>query len=647
MSNIEYPKPHDYPHISPFRFWCQKVLPLVYDDSLSYYELLCKVVEQLNKTAKDLNSMGEDITTLYNFVNNYFKNLDVQTEINNKLDEMAQNGKLTALLEPIIPPIITDWLTEHVEPTSPVVDSTLTIRNAAADAYIAGYGVLPFLTGQIDENTDFDANNCEQNRIYRFVNAVKATNLPRGNTGTLFYFSGDISNRDKTTHNFSTQVYYDYRSENYYIRECYSNSWTNWTICTPTAICRALGNDSEITDANNAPSNSLLALFDIDVLNVPSNFGTLMTLSPLNYGKEITASNNYTIQIFMDSKNVMYYRSYFNKKWTEWVRLVVPNEFKILRTMGHTSTLTDANNAQPNTIYAIYGVEVSNLPEQYGTLITFAGQTYGEEATASNNYTSQFFIGYKSGLYSRGYFAGNWTEWVHHSKSSDKISFYGKKVVLGGDSITHGVGGSDFAQNGETIITTSYRTYKRNPDGYCWANLFANLLTTQYSCTVINNACTGTTSTFWKNHIAELVPSDADIFILTIGTNDRNNTQPLTAKTTLNTNLTNIKNYCERNGITFIVFSPIPASETNENNGEHPTHCWQINEFIKETCNYNGILYHDLYNECYKFYFNKGENIGTYVDGLHPNDLMYYNMYFMYCWMLDVSPIIPVISKPE
>lgn len=30
------------------RFWCNKVLPLVYDDSLSYYELLCKVVKKLN-----------------------------------------------------------------------------------------------------------------------------------------------------------------------------------------------------------------------------------------------------------------------------------------------------------------------------------------------------------------------------------------------------------------------------------------------------------------------------------------------------------------------------------------------------------------------------------------------------------------------
>lgn len=37
------------PELNTFRFWCQKVLPLVYDDSLSYYEVLCKVVDYINQ----------------------------------------------------------------------------------------------------------------------------------------------------------------------------------------------------------------------------------------------------------------------------------------------------------------------------------------------------------------------------------------------------------------------------------------------------------------------------------------------------------------------------------------------------------------------------------------------------------------------
>ena len=91
-----------------FRFWCQKVLPLVYDDSLSYYELLCKVVNYLNNTMADVNTLGTDVDNinkaynqLQNYVNAYFSTLDVQTEINNKLDTMAQDGSLSALIQPL------------------------------------------------------------------------------------------------------------------------------------------------------------------------------------------------------------------------------------------------------------------------------------------------------------------------------------------------------------------------------------------------------------------------------------------------------------------------------------------------------------------------------------------------------------------
>ena len=90
--------------VDSFRFWCQKVLPLVYDDSLSYYELLCKVVDYLNNTINDVNILGTDVDNLnkafiqlQGYVNDYFTTLDVQQEINKKLDEMANDGTLLAL----------------------------------------------------------------------------------------------------------------------------------------------------------------------------------------------------------------------------------------------------------------------------------------------------------------------------------------------------------------------------------------------------------------------------------------------------------------------------------------------------------------------------------------------------------------------
>lgn len=50
--------------MSPFRFWCQKVLPAVYDDSLSYYELLCKVSDYINQLIEVTNTQSDAITEL-------------------------------------------------------------------------------------------------------------------------------------------------------------------------------------------------------------------------------------------------------------------------------------------------------------------------------------------------------------------------------------------------------------------------------------------------------------------------------------------------------------------------------------------------------------------------------------------------------
>lgn len=98
------PALEDYTNQRPFRFWCQKVLPLVYDDSISYYELLNKVVHYLNNVIKDVSAMGGNINDLLdafiklqNYVNYYFDNLDIQSEVNNIIDRMIKDGTFSAL----------------------------------------------------------------------------------------------------------------------------------------------------------------------------------------------------------------------------------------------------------------------------------------------------------------------------------------------------------------------------------------------------------------------------------------------------------------------------------------------------------------------------------------------------------------------
>lgn len=65
--------------LETFRFWCFKVLPLVYDDSLSYYEILCKVVDYINKLIEQDKVFGGEIEKLkqeISVVQNWIKNFD-------------------------------------------------------------------------------------------------------------------------------------------------------------------------------------------------------------------------------------------------------------------------------------------------------------------------------------------------------------------------------------------------------------------------------------------------------------------------------------------------------------------------------------------------------------------------------------------
>ena len=91
--------------LKPFKAWFQKTLPLVYDDSLTYQELLYKLIAKINEVVESQNQTNENFDELYalfiqlkEYVDNYFKNLDVQEEINNKLDEMVADGTLDKII---------------------------------------------------------------------------------------------------------------------------------------------------------------------------------------------------------------------------------------------------------------------------------------------------------------------------------------------------------------------------------------------------------------------------------------------------------------------------------------------------------------------------------------------------------------------
>ena len=73
------------------------------------------------------------------FIDNYFENLDVSEEVLAAMRLMASTGELNTIMDPVIADETADWLAAHItQPTTPAIDSSLTVAGAAADAKAAG-----------------------------------------------------------------------------------------------------------------------------------------------------------------------------------------------------------------------------------------------------------------------------------------------------------------------------------------------------------------------------------------------------------------------------------------------------------------------------------------------------------------------------
>ena len=94
--------------LPPFKNFCMTIgeLPASYLETMSYYESLLwftkylkeTVIPTINNNAEAVSELQDLFVKLQNYVNNYFDNLDVQEEINNKLDEMVEDGTLQNIL---------------------------------------------------------------------------------------------------------------------------------------------------------------------------------------------------------------------------------------------------------------------------------------------------------------------------------------------------------------------------------------------------------------------------------------------------------------------------------------------------------------------------------------------------------------------
>ena len=116
----------EYKNLSPFKLFVLENFPFIEADfdALTEWQLFCKLGKEMNKIINSENTLGtqmENVTNafieLQNYVNDYFKNLDVQEEINNKLNEMATDGTLAKIINEEIFTELNNKINTNIENT--------------------------------------------------------------------------------------------------------------------------------------------------------------------------------------------------------------------------------------------------------------------------------------------------------------------------------------------------------------------------------------------------------------------------------------------------------------------------------------------------------------------------------------------------
>ena len=118
-------------------------------DDIDEYTILARIQKAINEVITNNNNLNGNFTELNNYVTDYFKNLDVQDEIDNKLQQMATDGTL----ENIINQEIFGDIQTNISKLNNITDvsnSKFTIM--IGDSYARGSsdGVIDKLTGWCD-----------------------------------------------------------------------------------------------------------------------------------------------------------------------------------------------------------------------------------------------------------------------------------------------------------------------------------------------------------------------------------------------------------------------------------------------------------------------------------------------------------------
>lgn len=106
----------------------------------NFHEMnLDQIIKIMRQIQDEWKTTKTEWASYKDFIDNYFANLNLDEETEKALRRLIADGTLDPVIDPVIISAVTDWLADHItQPTTPAIDTSLSVAGAAADAKSAG-----------------------------------------------------------------------------------------------------------------------------------------------------------------------------------------------------------------------------------------------------------------------------------------------------------------------------------------------------------------------------------------------------------------------------------------------------------------------------------------------------------------------------
>lgn len=463
----------DFTKVPNIHYWTQRVLPCVFDESLSYVEKINKLEEEINKLIEDYNTFGQAVTNEINTfegettnqinafvtqvtddINSFKENVtnninsfetdirniveEFETAINNDIATFKQtittqqeqfetrvNNDINAMQEVVneIPNTVTTQVNAITQPWL-VANVPAMVESSVANNVNKFFDVEQLYNSGTSE-TIGDINNWTETGIYFGTTNSEFLNFPESvDAGYNFWcivgHSADTSVNDPLQQNLyisNGNVYYRSQSDN--------QAWNNWyksniSVTNIPYNTTIDFNTYFYTSTEVANGDMWIATFQdyTKWLNAPSGFNTgdivLITNDILSVSGTIINVERVT-KIGNTSPNAKYIGKTWSRckvgtTWLSWNPTSLDYQYKEILTITHL------NNLKETGIYTISsesGVTINGLPStalQYGSF--YIRVTANNIGTNSDEIIQEIInAGPGANIYSRKKNGSSWSVW--------------------------------------------------------------------------------------------------------------------------------------------------------------------------------------------------------------------------------------------